>query len=237
MWRLSVPVLFAALVSLAGSRGVAAQQVAYAASVTPELDSATQAAVAREYAHARERGIPVEPLVAKVREGQLKSARGPQIRLAVTKLAARLDSARTALGASSAPEELVAGADALKEGAGSASLRDLRALSPARSLAAPLGTLAQLVASGVQPHKAVEMIAELLRRNASSTQLATLGNLVEGDVSSGLRPDESASIRMRGIEGSLGSLSGDKVTTATVAAPPLFTHPSNPKPAVPVRKP
>ena len=81
-----------------GARPLRAQQVAYAANVPGELDSATAAAVSREIARARERGIPVEPLVAKVREGRLKRAAGPRIRTAVVKLAERLDSARAALG-------------------------------------------------------------------------------------------------------------------------------------------
>ena len=218
-----------ALTTTTRAPAAAAQQVAFAASIGPELDSATQVAVTREIARARERSIPVEPLVAKVREGQLKHAQGAQIRAAIVKLAARLDSARAALGTESSADELVAGADALNAGAGTASLRELRAATTSRSIAAPLGTLAQLVASGVQPHRAVEMIVALLRRNASPRQLAALGNLVEGDVSMGLRPDEAAAIRMRGIEGTLGSF-GDKVTAAAAS-------PSNPLPANPASKP
>lgn len=218
---------------------VSAQQVAYAAGLNPELDSTTQAAVTREFAHARERNLPLEPLVAKVREGVLKSAKGGQIRVAVARLAVRLDSARAALGSNSTLDELVAGAEALSAGAGAASLRELRAAAPGHAIAAPLGTLAQLVLSGVQPRRAVDMIVELLRRNATTTQLATLGNLVEGDVASGLRPDESASIRMRGIEGSLGFPNGDKVsvTTAAPAGPPLQTGTPPNSHATPKRKP
>ena len=53
------------------------------------------------------------------------------------------------------------------------------------------------------------MIVALLRRNAAPSQVLALGNLVESDVASGLRADESATFRLRGIEGSLGF--GDKV--------------------------
>ncbi|MDB4917623.1 MAG: hypothetical protein JWM95_5267 [Gemmatimonadetes bacterium] len=195
-----------------GAARVHAQQVAYAANVGVELDSTTQAAVAREVSRARDRGIPVEPLLAKVREGRLKRAPGSSIRAAVAKLAVRLDSARAALGAESTNEELVAGADALAAGAGETSLRSLRSAS-ARQIAAPLGTLAQLVASGVKPARAVEMIVALIHRNATPSQVLALGNLVEADVASGLKPDESAAIRLRGIEAaSLGF--GDKVTVS-----------------------
>lgn len=185
-----------------------AQQVAFAASVGAELDSATQAVLTRELVRARERGIPVEPLLAKAREGRLKRAPGERIRFAVAALAARLDSARGALGSASTLSELVGGADAIAAGADVAALRALRAAT-AGSVAAPVGTLAQLCASGVAPKRAVEMIVALLKRNATPAQLISLGNQVETDVASGLLPEESAAVRLRGVEASLGF--GDKV--------------------------
>jgi hypothetical protein len=198
------------------ARPAAAQQVAYAANVMGELDSASAAAVNREIARAKERGLPVEPLVAKVREGRLKRAAGPRIRTAVVKLAERLDSARAALGVQSSVEELVAGADAIAAGASESSLRTLRSATT-KPIAAPIGTLAQLVASGVAPQRATEMIVTLIRKNASPAVVLALGNLVEADVASGLRAEESAIFRLRGIEGSLGLSSGS--SDATVAAP------------------
>ena len=200
---------------LVGAVQLHGQQVAYAASVGPELDSATQVAVVREIARARARGLPVEPLVAKVREGRLKRAPGARIRTAVEKLAERLHLSRTALGNESSAEEVIAGADAIAAGADVASLRALRAAST-RPIASPIGTLAQLMASGVDQRKAVDMIVKLLQRNAAPALVIALGNLVETDVASGLRPEESAAFRLRSIEGSLGF--GDKVELAQPAA-------------------
>ncbi len=217
------------LLGIVAARPLQAQQVAYAASAGAELDSATQAAITKEIARARERGIPVEPLVAKVREGRLKRAPAPRIRTAVEKLSMRLDSARAALGVASSTEELVAGAEALAAGADGASLRALRAAS-SRPIAVPIGTLAQLVASGVAPARAVEMIVDLLRRNAAPAQVLALGNLVEVDVAAGLRPDESAAIRLRGIEAALPLL-GDKVTVSATqpsGLPPVVATPKKP---------
>ena len=216
------------------SRPLVAQQVAYASSVPGELDSATATAVATEITRARARGIPVEPLVAKVREGRLKRAAGPRIRTAVAKLAERLDSARAALGPQSSTEELVAGADALAAGAGETSLRTLRAAS-SKPIAAPIGTLAQLVASGVTPQRAVEMIVTLIRRNASPAIVLALGNLVEADVASGLRAEESALFRLRGIEGSLGIGIGDAGLSAPVST--TGTPTTGPKTPAPKRRP
>jgi hypothetical protein len=212
--------LFAAamLAVAVGAGPLMAQQVAYAANVANDLDSATQMAVTKEITRARERGIPVEPLVAKVREGRLKRAAGPRIVTAVAKLAVRLDSARVGLGPESSVDELVAGADAIAAGATVVSLRTLRAAGP-RSIAAPIGTLAQLLASGVPPQRAVEMIVTLMKRNASPAQVLALGNLVELDVASGLRPEESASFRLRGIETSLSTGDNAVVSTPTVAPP------------------
>ncbi len=210
-----------------------AQQVMSAANVANELDSVTAVAVSREIARARERGIPVEPLLAKVREGRFKSAGGPLIRTAVAKLAARLDSARAVLGGSSTNAELVAGAEALAAGAGIAALRAIRAATP-RSIEAALGTLAQLIMSGVKPPRALEMIVSLLKRNAAPALVLALGNYVEGDVAAGMRPDESAIIRLRGIEGSLGFSSGDAVT---VSAPGGTVNNPPPKASKPTRRP
>ena len=214
---------------------VAAQQMAFAANVPGELDSASEAVVAKEIARALARGLPVEPLIAKVREGRLKRATGPRIRTAVARLAERLDSARAALGAQSTLEELVAGADAIAAGAGEASLRTLRAATT-KPIAAPIGTLAQLVASGVTPQRATEMIVTLIRKNAPSAVVLALGNLVEADVASGLRAEESAIFRLRGIEGSLG-FANDALTSAPVSGqgvgsmtPPVKSPPAKRRP-------
>ena len=206
------------------SRAVAAQQVAFAANVPGDLDSASAAAVANEIARAKERGLPVEPLFAKVREGRLKRAAGPRIRTAVVKLAERLDSARAALGVQSSVEELVAGADAIAAGAGETSLRTLRSVTT-KPIAAPIGTLAQLVASGVAPLRATDMIVSLIRKNESPAVVLALGNLVESDVASGLRAEESAIFRLRGIEGSLGSVTADAVTAPSQGLGHTMTGP------------
>ena len=186
--------------ALALPSAVAAQQVAYAATAVAELDSVTQAAVVRELGRARARGLPVQPLVAKVREAQVKRAAPARIRIAVAALAARLDSARSALGPTSNVAEIVAGADAIAAGADPASLRAVRAASGARDLSAPLGALAQLVASGVNTRRATQMIVELLRKDAGPRELLAFGIAVETDVGAGVPAEESAVFRLRAIE-------------------------------------
>lgn len=189
-----------------------AQDVAYAAG-TFDLDSATQAVLANDIARARDRGLPVDPLIAKVREGRLKRASGARIRVAVERLSERLGSSREALGSASSMEEVIAGADALAAGAQPASLRAVRAATR-QVVTAPIGVLAQLLASGVSEAKAVEMVLTLLHRNASPATLIALGNQVEYDVATGLSAAASAAFRMRALD---SNPSGDAATAAATS--------------------
>ena len=201
----------------------AAQQVAFASTALAELDSATRAAVARELGRAHSRGLPVQPLVAKVREGQIKRAAPGRIRLAVVALAARLDSARAALGPNANAAELVAGADALSAGVDQGALRAIRAAS-SRDLAAPLGALAQLVASGVPLRRATAMIVELLQRNAGPNEMLAFGVAVEGDVGAGVPAEESALFRLRAMEAQ--GVGGERVTVTAPTGDPLTQVPA-----------
>lgn len=194
-----------------------AQTPVYAASASFPVDSTLDAVLVRDIERAKSRGIPAEPLLAKVREGRLKRATGTRIRIAVAALAARLDTARATLGADATADELAAGADALAAGAGAGALRTVRAATRSQSLAAPLGALAQLVANGVPPHRAAAMIAELLRRNATPAQVLAFGNSVEADAAGGVPAEESAVFRLHGI-GSSGQ--GATTTDAWGAASP-----------------
>lgn len=196
--------LLLALLLLAASgalRPARAQRPAYAASVSPELDSVTAAALLREVERASGRGLPTEPLLAKAREGRLKRAPGARIRQAVATLAIRLDSARSALGADTPVDALVAGAEALAAGAGPDALRAVRSAGTTPVLTVPLGALAQLVASGVPPARATAMIVDLLRRHVSPARVVAFGNAVESDVAAGLPPDDAAQFRLRAADG------------------------------------
>ena len=224
--------LLALATLLVVARRTEAQQIAYAADLGAEMDSVSRASITREITLARDRGLPVEALVAKVREGRLKRANGLRIHVAVVALARRLDSARAGLGPNSTPEELAAGADAIAAGGDVSSLRTLRAATT-RSVAAPVGTFAQLLASGVERARALTMVVNLLHRNATPAQLLALGNLVESDVVAGIRPDEAAAFRLRAIEG-MSILSGDKVE---VAAPAPVTQPPATQSQPPKRRP
>ena len=213
-----------ASVALSMPAPLVAQQVAFAATALSALDSATQAAVVREMGRAQSRGLPLQPLVAKVREGQIKRAAPERIRIAVAALAARLDSARAALGSSSNAAELVAGADALSAGVDQPALRTVRTAGGARDLAAPLGALAQLVASGVPVKRATAMVVELLRRNAGGNEMLAFGVAVEADVGAGVPAEESALFRLRAMEAQ--GIGNDRITV-TAPGDPLTQIPGS----------
>ena len=230
-WVFGVATISFALVA-GMAHGAFAQAPAYAAGVG---DTTLDASLARVIDGASARGIPSAPLLAKVREGRLKRANPARIRGALASLVARLDSARAALGPTASTDELVAGADAFAAGADATAVRAVRAASGGRSMSAPLGALAQLVASGVPNPRAVAMVVELLRRNASPAQVLAFGNSVESDVVSGLPAEEAAVLRLH----SFGANAGDAVTTpdvATTIRPGNFGSTNTP-PKTPKRRP
>jgi hypothetical protein len=191
-----------------------AQSPVYAAAAGSPGDTAMDASLVRVIEAANTRGLPAAPLLAKVREGRLKRAGTPRIRNALAALVTRLDSARAALGPSASADELVAGADALAAGADAGAVRAVRAASLGQPASAPLGALAQLVASGVPARRAVIMVVELLRKRASPAQVLAFGNLVESDVVSGLPAEESATLRLHSFD----ARAGDAAMTAPDAA-------------------
>ena len=187
-----------------GAQGVA-QWVTASGLATSQADTTIDPIVEREIERASGRGLPMEPLRAKVREGRLKRASDARIRLAVLSLVSRLDTARAALGSSASAGELIAGADALSAGADPAAVRAVVAASVARGASVPLGALAQLVASGVPTPRAVSMILDLIRRRATPTQVIAFGNAVERDAASGLPASEAAQFRWSEFGGSSAS--------------------------------
>jgi hypothetical protein len=81
---------------------------------------------------------------------------------------------RTALGSGSSDQELLAGAAALRAGATSDALRELRRLGQARNLTVPLSVLADLVGQGVQVEAAYRSVLDLTRSRASDEEYLRL---------------------------------------------------------------
>jgi hypothetical protein len=180
--------------ALIGARGTAAQGTAPAG-----LDSATIAAIGPILQQAQAARLPLQPLYAKAREGEVRRAPLAGIESAVRSLAQRLRTANDALAPDATEQELRAAADAIKAGVPVETLRAMRKAGRDGSLAVPLGVLTQLVARGVPVEKASVQIVDLLERGAVPRNFIALDERVREDVLAGRRPDESLDLRLKGI--------------------------------------
>lgn len=148
---------------------------------------------------ANARGIPADPLLAKVREGIAKGSDGERIREAVRVLSARLESAAAALAPVYSGSELTAGAGALQSGVSVATLRDMRRVWPDRPVTVPLGVLTEVVADGVPLKRAATKLRELMQRGATGAQLVALGASIRDDVAAGYAPGTALELRSKGV--------------------------------------
>jgi hypothetical protein len=202
--------LSAALLPFA-TRGAAQDSMAFLAG-----DRETAAKLARIVESARAEGLPAEPIIAKAQQGALFHAPSAKIIAAAQAVARRLDEARDALAPRPTPSDIAAGEDALSiNGMTTDALRAVRAVSPNRPVAVPIGVLAQLVASGLPASKATSVVTDLMKRGVTSKQLVALGGDVNSDVAAGTRADAALGVRLNGLTPFLapgGSAQGDATT-------------------------
>lgn len=182
-----------ALVLLAAGSPVAAQ--ALDPRLRARLDAPTQAAVAREIDAARADRLPPEPLVQKALEGATKGAPGPRIAEAVKALGSRMRTARSVVGTSATPEELVAGAAALYVGVKPETLSRLRADRGGDTVETVYAALAYLVQRGVPVGASEGILRSMLRARADNLDFVSLQRLVELDVRSGTPVADAARAR------------------------------------------
>lgn len=192
----TIPRLALAALALCAATAAAprasAQATARASSAVDDMADVPARHAVRELLEAAPaRGIPIEPLLTKVREGVAKSSTPERIHDAVRLLSSRLESARAALSPVYSTEELTAGAGALQVGVSAATLKGLRASSANAPLTVPLGVLTEMIADGVPVGLASTSIAKLVKRGASSALLIQLGKRVREDVASGIAPKDA----------------------------------------------
>ncbi len=190
-----------AVLALCGAATVGAQDL------SAIKDAALREAATAELRAAMAKGLPPAPFVAKAMEGQLKHASPERVRSAMRGLATRIELARTQL-APATDAELSAGADALAAGVSGETLRELRRTWPTKSVALPLGVLAELVSRGIAPPKAAKQVLALMNRGATAQQLAALGHDIEDDIRNGRGADAALDLRVRGIMGALAPPAG-----------------------------
>lgn len=138
------------------------------------LDSLTRTQVELVLTTAKRRGLPVEPLVQKALEGSSKGAPGPRIVTAVQGMLTDLGRAQQGLGRSASPDELVAGAAALRAGATLDMVDQIRRTEPSGGVAVPLAVFADLVAGGMTVDAAWSSVAELASQGGDEEEFLEL---------------------------------------------------------------
>lgn len=202
MRRVAVGV--AVLVLLVAARVAFAQQ----ASEELSIDRETSAQLERIVLAARAKGLPTDPIVAKARQGALRHAPSKRIVTAAQAVSRRLEDARDALEPQPSDLDVTAGQDALSvPGVTKEMLTAIRAQRPHAPVVVAIGVMAQLVASGVKPEYASQIVANLMHANASDNQLVSFGNGVNRDLSEGVPAISSLNVRLQGLVPILGHIS------------------------------
>jgi hypothetical protein len=190
--------LVVAAALLVASRGSAGAQVSLD---FVNADRETAAQLTRILESVREANLPTEPVVAKARLAMRVHAPPARLIAALQAVAVRLEEARAALGPASPKADILAGQDALMtKGVTKEMLHQIRLAEPNQSIAVPIGVMAQLVASGVEPKKAADIVKRLVRAKASTTQLVALGNDVSQDVIAGAGASSALEIRLQTLK-------------------------------------
>ena len=194
LWRLS---LSGCALLLAATSASAQQELL--AGLRDRLDAPTFRALTSLADSARAAGLPTEPIVSKVQEGLLKRAASPAIMAAARGLVIRLRQSRDAIGPSASPAEIEAGASALRAGAASTQLAELRAARGARGIAVPLVVLADLLARGVPRDTAARTVQTMASANATDAAFQALRLNIERDITGGMSPAAAAGMRYRAL--------------------------------------
>lgn len=178
------------------------------------LDPVTRDSIARIIERAKTSGVPVEPLLGKVRYGTVRHVSGDRIHAAVRDLAARLETSQSALAPAPTDAEVAAGADALGAGVAPATLSQLRRASTDRSLVVPLGVLTELVTKGMPVANASSHVLDLLGRGAQAAHFIALSRNVQADLAAGIPIDAALDLRLKGILPTLPGVGSSTVNTA-----------------------
>lgn len=181
-------------------------------------DARARTAIQQVLRVSQAKGVPIDPLVRKVREGVAKQSEPALIENAVQTLAKRLELAVSALSPYRSVEEVTAGANALQVGVPAPTLKELRKLSPTQPITVPLDILTELVGQRVPVKLATQRVRELVARGANSAQLVAMSESVEADVSAGMQPDAALDLRARGV---LSLLSAPTAANGVLPSSPI----------------
>ncbi len=160
------------------------------------LDGPTRFAIEATIDSAYAAGLPGAALYSRVLEGIQKKADSKRILAAVRRLLGELKTARSVLGP--VPnEELTAAAAVLEQGAKAEQLAAFKNPKKGRSDLQAFTVWADLIHRGVSLDDASGAIAKLWQEGADDMTFRRLWNDVQSDISSGLKPGDALSNRIR----------------------------------------
>ena len=148
-------------------------------------DAVTSRQVSQIIEAAAADGLPAGVILSKARFALAVRTPGPKIVDAAKAVAARLVIARGAIAPHDLEGDLAGAEAALSYEVPAEILRRISLARPKETIAVPLGVLTQLVADRVPAKRAGEIVEGLLRRGATMTQIADLGDTVDADVKIG----------------------------------------------------
>lgn len=187
-------ILFVAALGLLARTAIAQDSLAF-----DRADRETATALTKIVRAAGSRGLPVDPIVAKVQLAMVMHAPPARVIETAQAVADRLEAARGAIAPDSLAADIAAGGDALSFKVPKAVLTRIHQAAAGRAIAVPLGVLTQLVANNVPAERAGDIVTKLMRQGVTTEQLLALGNDVNSDVQRGARAMESVETRMRGL--------------------------------------
>jgi hypothetical protein len=164
------------------------------------LDAPSRVAINALIDSARAQGIPVEPLVQKVNQGQAMGVDGPRIVAAVRTLTREMATAHRALGTVATADEIQAAASAVHAGVPAVELGKIKKQSGLRrSLSLPFTVLADIVSRGVPVEAGVNAIRSLVGAGAKDADINNFQRNVSGDIEKGAPPAAAAETRAKAV--------------------------------------
>lgn len=157
-------------------------------------------------------GISPEPLIDYALEGTQKSGDPAKILAGVRKWAADLRRSRQLLGPNASPDEVNAGAKALRSGVDESKFERLRVERTNQRYASALSTMAYLISTGVAADTASTVLVNIALSGASEAQIRVLQDEIQSDINRGMPPGAATVARayglLKAIEAGRGSADG-----------------------------
>lgn len=163
--------------------------------IRAELPADAVQQIERQLQRARERDLPLEPLLDKAVEGLAKGVPGGRISGAVAQLGTQLGQARDLLGPGATPPatDITAVADALRRGVPDHAVRRIaERAEPERLIALEVHTVGDLMDRGVPVEQAVAAVEAWRARGDGPAGLRELPAAVERLIRQGTLPAQAA---------------------------------------------